>query len=167
MPQNCSLPCCSKKVYKENGAKISFHKFPEDESVFKQWIVAIRRDIAANFQVTKNSRVCSRHFKPSDYSRSLSGRKKTLKTAAVPSKFPWKKDSPVKRKAPKHRSPIKKKSPKKTSETATMSDSSNSTCVPSPVASRENQESPDLLLSTNEVVNSDNSAAGRPRKNTS
>ena len=33
IPQNYSVPYCSKKVYKENGAKISFHEFLEDESV--------------------------------------------------------------------------------------------------------------------------------------
>ena len=132
--------------------KISFHKFPDDKGVFRQWIVAIRRDIGVNFQVTQNSRVCSRHFKPSDYIRSLTGRKKTLKSSAVPSVFPWTKGSSAKRRAPKHRSPIKKKSPKKTSETTTISDSSNSTCVSSPVDSRENQESPDL-------ENLDNSSA--------
>jgi len=106
--------------------------------------VAIRRDIGVNFQVTQNSRVCSSHFKPSDYIRSLTGRKKTLKSSAVPSVFPWTKGSPAKRRAPKQRSPIKKKSPTKTSETTTISDSSNSTYVSSPVYSRETQESPDL-----------------------
>ena len=114
--------------------------------------VAIRRDIGVNFQVTQNSRVCSRHFKPSDYIRSLTGRKKTLKSSAVPSVFPWTKGSPAKKRAPRHISLIKKKSPKKTSETTTISDSSNSTCVSSPVDSRENQESPDL-------ENLDNSSA--------
>ena len=111
MPQNCSVPYYTKKVYEETGVKISFHKFPDDEGVFRQWIVAIRRDIGVNFQVTQNSRVCSRHFKPSDYIRSLTGRKKTLKSSAVPSVFPWTKGSPAKRRAPKHRSPIKKKNP--------------------------------------------------------
>ena len=133
--------------------KISFHKFLDHEGVFRQWIVAIRRDIGVNFQTTQNSRVCSRHFKPSDYIRSLTGRKKTLKSSAVPSVFPWTKGSTAKRRAPKHRSPIKKKSPKKTSETTTISDSSNSTCVSiTPVDPLENQESPDL-------ENFDNSSA--------
>ena len=139
-------------MYEENGVKISFHiKFPDDEGVFRQWIVAIRRDIGVNFQATQNSRVCSRHFKPADYIRSLTGRKKTLKSA-VSSVFPWTKGSPAKRRPLKHRSSIKKKSPKKTSDTTTISDSSNSTCVSSPVDSRENQESPDL-------ENLDNSSA--------
>ncbi|CAH3187847.1 unnamed protein product, partial [Porites evermanni] len=112
MPQNCAVTYCTKKVYEENGVKISFHiKFPDDE-----------------------------------------GRKKTLKSA-VPSVFPWTKGSPAKRRPPKHRSSIKEKSPKKTSETTTISDSSNSTCVSiTPVDPLENQESPDL-------ENFDNSSA--------
>ena len=114
--------------------------------------VAIRRDIGVNFQVTQNSRVCSRHFKPPDYICLLTGRKKTFKSSAVPSVFPWTKGSPAKKRVPKRISLIKKKSPTKTSETTTISDSSNSTCVSSPVDSRENQESPDL-------ENLDNSSA--------
>ena len=45
MPQNCCVPGCKKKVYEEDGAKISFHKFPEDRELFRKWIVAIRRDV--------------------------------------------------------------------------------------------------------------------------
>ena len=161
MPQNCSVPCCPKKVYGENGVKISYHRFPDGQDVFKQWIVAIRRDVGVNFQVTEHSRVCSRHFKPSDYKCSIAGRKNNLKDTAVPSVFAWKKGSPVKQKPPKHRSPIKRKSPKKTSKTAMISASSNSTCVSFPADSRKNQESSDLLLSTNNIVNSDISPSGK------
>ena len=31
----------TKKVYEENRVKISFHKFPDDEGVFRQRIVAV------------------------------------------------------------------------------------------------------------------------------
>ena len=33
MPQNCCVPECKKKVYVENGVKISFHTFPEEKKV--------------------------------------------------------------------------------------------------------------------------------------
>ena len=49
-----------------------------------KWIVAIQRDIGKHFQVTTHTRVRSRHFKPSDYLPSLTGRKRTLKPTAVP-----------------------------------------------------------------------------------
>ena len=54
MPQNCSVPCCTKKIYEENNVKFCYHKFSKDKDVFKQWVVAIRREIGANFQVSKN-----------------------------------------------------------------------------------------------------------------
>ena len=113
MPQNCCVPECKKKVYVENGGKISFHTFAEEKKLFMKWIVAIRRDIGQHFQVAKHTRVCSRIFKPSDYLPSLAGRKRTLKPPVVPSVFHWRKRSPVKRKAPTRRSPIKGKRPQK------------------------------------------------------
>ena len=113
MPQNCCVPECKKNVYVENGVKISFHTFPEERKLFMKWIVAIRTDIGEHFQVTTHTRVSSRHFKPSDYLLSLTGRKRTLKPTAVPSVFHWKKRSPVKWKAPTRRSPIKRKKAKR------------------------------------------------------
>ena len=86
MPQNCCVPECKKEVYVKNGVKISFHTFPEEKKLFMKWIVAIRRDIGKHFQVTKHTRVCSRHFKPSHYLPSHAGRKRTLKPTAVPSR---------------------------------------------------------------------------------
>ena len=57
MPQNCCVPGCKKKVYEEDGVKISFHKFPEDRELFRKWIVAIRRDVGKEFRVTDHTRV--------------------------------------------------------------------------------------------------------------
>ena len=93
-----------------------------------KWIVAIRRDIGKHFQVTKHTRVCSRHFKPSDYLPSLAGRKRTLKPTAVPSVFHWKKRSPVKRKAPTRRSPIKRKKATEKATTKTDLPTCDPTC---------------------------------------
>ena len=103
------VPECKKKVYVENGAKISFHKFPEESDQFMEWIVAIQRDTGEHFQVTTHTRVCLRDFKLSDYLSSLTGHKKTLKPTAIPALFHWQKGSPAKRKAPTRRSPIKRK----------------------------------------------------------
>ena len=57
MPQNSCVPGCKKKVYEEDGVKISFHKFPEDRELFRKWIVAIRRDAGKEFRVTDHTRV--------------------------------------------------------------------------------------------------------------
>ena len=104
MPQSCCVPQCFGKGYIENGTKISYHKFPEDKLIFRRWIVAIRRDVGRHFEVTKHTRVCSRHFLPDDYCFSFANRKRTLKRTAVPSVFTWKKDSPAKRNPPRKRS---------------------------------------------------------------
>ena len=114
-PQNCCVPKCTKKVYEENGMKISFHKFPEDKALFRKWIVAIRRDVGKDFKVTDHTRVCSWHFKRLIISHHL----QILKPAAVPSVFSWKKGSPVKRKSPKKRNPIERKTSVEGSKTMT------------------------------------------------
>ena len=93
-----------------------------------KWIVAIRRDIGKHFQVTTYTRVCSRHFKPSDYLPSLTGRKRTLKPTAVPSVFHLKKRSPVIWKAPTRRSPIKRKKAKEKATTKADLPTCDSTC---------------------------------------
>ena len=55
MPQDCCVPGCTKKVYEEDGVKISYHKFPEDKELFLKWIAAIRRDIGKEFRVTEHT----------------------------------------------------------------------------------------------------------------
>ena len=44
---------CTKKVYVENGVKISYHKFSKDQSVFNQWIAVIQRDIGTILKCQK------------------------------------------------------------------------------------------------------------------
>ena len=52
MPQNCCVPECKKKVYVEDGEKISYLKFPDqlkERDMFMKWIVAIRyEEMSAN-----------------------------------------------------------------------------------------------------------------------
>jgi len=95
--------------------------------------------------VTMHTRVCSRHFKPSDYLPSLAGRKRTLKPTAVPSVFHWKKRSPVKRKAPTRRSPMKRK--KATEKTTAKAD------LPTCEVFVERQETPLLSSITENLEN--------------
>lgn len=56
MPQYCAVPMCTEK---KRG-----HKFPRDEAVAKQWLVAIRRE---TYIPSKYARVCYKHFMPDDY----------------------------------------------------------------------------------------------------
>ncbi|XP_052409643.1 THAP domain-containing protein 1-like isoform X2 [Carassius gibelio] len=83
----CCVPGC-RSFSRQNKDNTSFHKFPQDRELQKKWIVKIRRDIGPNFQITKNTRVCSKHFSPECFSRTLTGIRK-LKGGSVPSVFTW------------------------------------------------------------------------------
>ena len=85
------------------GEQIGFFTFPEEEEMKKRWIYAIRRDVGRFFRIPGASKLCSLHFKLSDISRGLIGRRMSLKTSAVPSIFAWKQTSPRKRPPPTER----------------------------------------------------------------
>ena len=70
------------------------------------WIWAIWRDVGPDFQIMKNSSVCSRHFKDSDYKTTLAGKRK-LNNDAVPSILSRTKTSPKKQKLPHSHLPAK------------------------------------------------------------
>ena len=99
MPKNCCVPHCKKKTYVEEGRKISYFKFPKGNNLFDEWIRAIRRDVGRHFTVNDNTRVCSRHFKDTDFKVSRTGIR-SLCDRAVPSIFHWKTASLKKRKSP-------------------------------------------------------------------
>ncbi|KXJ12017.1 THAP domain-containing protein 1 [Exaiptasia diaphana] len=142
MPQNCCVPGCKKKVYIEDGVKISYHKFPEEKSLFKKWIVAIRRDVGLHFKVTDHTRVCSRHFKSNDFKPSFAGRKRTLKDSAIPSVFQWKQESPIRR-----------KSPRKRVQTEPKQQTSSAATIRAPLSFEDELES---LPTTKELIDSTN-----------
>ena len=48
---HCCVPQCQNNRFK-NIPNLTFHKFPSDESIRKQWIVKIRRDVSKSFQVS-------------------------------------------------------------------------------------------------------------------
>ena len=74
MPANCCVPNCTKKLYRtENGKKISHFKFPDDVNLKKRWLHAIHRDEGKEFTVNQNTKICSRHFKPDDFVKSIGG----------------------------------------------------------------------------------------------
>ncbi|CAN7975564.1 unnamed protein product [Ixodes persulcatus] len=103
MPLHCCVPHCKQRggTYSD-GSKVSFHGFPRHEEVYKKWIIAIRRDEGVNFRVTEYTKVCSRHFKESDFIPGVASGKKLLRDAAVPSVFCFRKQCKV-RKPPKPR----------------------------------------------------------------
>lgn len=102
MPSHCCVPQCTFKGYrKASGEKVSFFNFPKSDGLRKKWIVAIRRDPGKHFKLKERTKVCSRHFRPSDFKTSLNGITKLTKDA-VPSIFAWSNDNQS-RKPPKDR----------------------------------------------------------------
>ena len=102
MVNKCSVPCC-KSGYDEASSTtsgVSLHRFPSNPEKAAAWLRAINRD---DFVISKNSRVCSVHFLPTDFkstsadtnstrknrrSSQAALEKKILKSTAIPSVFP-------------------------------------------------------------------------------
>ena len=104
MPANCCVPNCTKKLYRtKNGEKISYFKFPDDVNLKKRWLHAIRHDEGKEFTVNQNAKICSHHFIPEDFVKSIGGQRIYLREGVVPSRFSWSQRSPLKRKPPKRR----------------------------------------------------------------
>ncbi|KAM4538028.1 uncharacterized protein V3H82_023802 [Fundulus diaphanus] len=80
--EHCRVPSCV--VSARYNSTVSFHSFPVEEDLRKKWIVKIRRD---DFQVNKNTKVCSVHFKPDDFMKGT--RLRRLKKGAFPTLFEW------------------------------------------------------------------------------
>uniref|UniRef100_A0A8C5CIY1 THAP-type domain-containing protein n=1 Tax=Gadus morhua TaxID=8049 RepID=A0A8C5CIY1_GADMO len=64
---------------------ISFHSFPVDSALRAEWVRTIRRD---DFNPTKNTRVCSRHFNATDIIVTASGLRR-LQKGTFPVLFEW------------------------------------------------------------------------------
>lgn len=86
---NCTQRCTS-------SSNISFHSFPKNPDLLKEWLTAIRRK---NFEPSIYSRICSNHFTEESFETSGWSCVPKLKIDAVPSIFDFRKNLP-KRKRP-------------------------------------------------------------------
>ncbi|XP_076383492.1 THAP domain-containing protein 2-like isoform X2 [Megalopta genalis] len=77
------LICCFKdcKEKQNSDEKISFHQFPNDPELRKQWIQAVQRE---NFKPSSQTKVCSKHFANDCFIQSGWSSRRTLKPDAVP-----------------------------------------------------------------------------------
>nr|XP_026490702.1 THAP domain-containing protein 2-like [Vanessa tameamea] len=78
------ITCCVRGCRSENypGSGISFHAFPHNSHIRKQWIKAVKRE---NWKPSQHSRICSKHF-PQEY--FIAGRKRSmLHKDAIPTSF--------------------------------------------------------------------------------
>ena len=79
-------------MHKPTGkcSQLSFHKFPAQPDLRKQWIIAVRRDEGPHFRATKNTLVCSDHFREEDFILPVGAgecRRAGLRPGATPSIF--------------------------------------------------------------------------------
>ena len=116
----------------------SFHRCPCDPMRRKLWTNAIMRDVGKQLQIIQHTRVCSVHFKPEDFKRSMLGQQsllcKVLKSSVVLSIFEWSSTA-----EPRTRHLLKRHTPNKQNEHSAHQDPSpdeNSWTadVPSPYA---------------------------------
>lgn len=73
MPRNCCVPECKSNynsTLKCNGSYVSVFLFPKDDILRQKWIAAIPRK---NWTPSKNSVVCSKHFRTSEIVRYENG----------------------------------------------------------------------------------------------
>ncbi|XP_057695834.1 THAP domain-containing protein 6-like isoform X2 [Corythoichthys intestinalis] len=83
MPEHCAAYSCSNRRTAESRSHgVTFHRFPKEKQIRKQWEVALRRQ---NFVASDHSVVCSAHFKPEDFDRT--GQTVRLRIGATPSVF--------------------------------------------------------------------------------
>ena len=65
MPYCAAFGCNNDARYVKT---VSYHRFPEDQKVLKEWLAKIGR---TDLTVTGDSRLCSDHFEPHCYERDL------------------------------------------------------------------------------------------------
>ena len=85
---HCCVPMCTNR--RVNCPQLSFHKFPAEPDLRKRWIIAVRRDEGPHFRVTKNTLVCSDHFREEDFTLPVGAgecHRARLRPGATPSVF--------------------------------------------------------------------------------
>lgn len=83
MVVSCSAYNCKNRYHKSSHVK--FHRFPlKNDVLLTQWLLAVKRK---DFYPTKNSFLCSNHFKDDDYNKRGNIKNWRLKHNAVPSMF--------------------------------------------------------------------------------
>ncbi|PWA15679.1 hypothetical protein CCH79_00020897 [Gambusia affinis] len=83
--EHCCVPQCTASS-KYNGL-LSFHGFPSDPDLRRQWLANIRRD---KLKLTQHTKVCSLHFTPDQLLQpKAAGGRRVVSRGAVPVLFSW------------------------------------------------------------------------------
>nr|XP_055041380.1 THAP domain-containing protein 1-like isoform X1 [Misgurnus anguillicaudatus] len=82
MPHSCSAWGCKNRQTPQARAQgISFHMFPKEEQLRKQWELSVRK------KATVHSVLCSEHFRPEDFDRT--GQTVRIREGVKPSVFSY------------------------------------------------------------------------------
>ncbi|XP_072239658.1 THAP domain-containing protein 6-like [Leuresthes tenuis] len=83
MPHSCAAwKCTNRFTVQTRSHGITFHRFPKDKELRKQWETAVRRE---GFSASPSSMLCSEHFRPEDFDRT--GQTVRIRAGVVPSVF--------------------------------------------------------------------------------
>ncbi|XP_018956275.2 THAP domain-containing protein 6 [Cyprinus carpio] len=83
MPDSCAAwGCKNRRTIQSRYRGITFHKFPKEKALRRQWEIATRRK---GFSASDCSVLCSEHFKPQDVDRT--GQIVRIREGAKPSVF--------------------------------------------------------------------------------
>ncbi|XP_073254897.1 uncharacterized protein [Porites lutea] len=105
----CCVPLCNQTGRVDpQGNRVGFFTFPKDPNIRQQWLQKIRRDVGPNFSLTKDTKICSLHFREEEIKTGISGKKIELVKGTIPSRFAWR-TSPRKRHSPLDGSQIPEK----------------------------------------------------------
>ncbi len=96
----CCVPGCPSSKSVANG--VTLHRFPGDPVLLAVWLEAFPKK---NFTPCEHSRVCSLHFKETDFAKNSQNKRECKKKLhlltrrllpqAVPEFSPWQEDSPA------------------------------------------------------------------------
>ncbi|XP_073712460.1 THAP domain-containing protein 6 isoform X1 [Misgurnus anguillicaudatus] len=82
MPHSCSAwGCTNRHTLQTRSRGISFHRFPKEKQLRKQWELSVRKN------ATVHSVLCSEHFRPEDFDRT--GQTVRIREGAKPSVFSY------------------------------------------------------------------------------
>ncbi|PFX27041.1 THAP domain-containing protein 4 [Stylophora pistillata] len=125
MVRHCIAFGCTSRSSKEDCRGLAWSSLPlSNKDLLQKWLVNIRRE---NTPLNKNSYLCSKHFEPECFVKSLGGQRMRLKPDAIPTKFIFSAEKP-RRKIPYDRQATTTKT-KKSSGTARCLNVSKDTTV--------------------------------------
>lgn len=81
--KTCAIADCTNRT--DNRPELCYHEFPKDRKLCKKWEKLARR-ADKEFYQNRSRFACSKHFLPTDYRRSLTGRR-ILIPGTIPTVF--------------------------------------------------------------------------------